>query len=116
MKTDAELKQLAVDMYHGHVFTDRHIPKDDPGLLRMVFMVVALGGLNETLQLPEDERPALLYEYIDKALDRSVNGCPIFASVRFLNRVELGRLQPFYEAYKNLQEGFIGSLDEKSST
>jgi hypothetical protein len=80
MKTDAEIKQLAVDTLADKIFWMTMIDRiEDVG---MVFMVFAL-------MEPEDRRALLanrpiLYEYIDKAGPRSVNGYPCFMSFQWV--------------------------------
>lgn len=113
MKTDAELKQLAIDVYHGKVFTNLEIVTGElKSLLGTVFMPIGLGALEQTREWPEERRPVLVYEYMHKANTVSVNGYPTFVTANFLNRGEMERLSDFYIEYKNLQDGFLGKSDE----
>lgn len=42
MKTDEQLKQLAKDIFTGLVFTNNHIPPEDPIALGIVFMPLVM--------------------------------------------------------------------------
>jgi hypothetical protein len=105
-KTDAELRQIAMDIYHGHIFTDRSIRnKDDLNLLSMIFMPLALMGKEGADQMIE-RKVSMVYEYLDRAGPRSVNGYPTFMSMKYLTEDEVQRLVPIFERYEKLQEEF----------
>lgn len=112
-KTDEEIRQLAVDAEGGLVFTDRHINKnEDPGILGSVFMPLAFmdGGQKKSFQ--EDVasgKIGLIYEEMEKAMPRSINGYPIFMSMKYLSKDEADR---FFEAIKQLREFVEGKKDE----
>ena len=85
MKT-ADLKQLAVDIFEGKVFTSWMIRKQDfPNSVSMVFMPLIFAE-KESLQDMTKQGIVELYEYMDKALPRSVNGYPCFMSFRGLKK------------------------------
>lgn len=102
-KTDAELRKLAMDIHDGKVFTSGNI--QNPSDLPMVFMVIALGGF-ANLSKEEAENIGLIYEYMDKAGPRSINGNPCFMSCRTLTKKETERLNQYYLAYKGLKDQF----------
>lgn len=70
---DAELKRVAHGLAAGHIFTATMCP---PDMIGHVFMVAALGGLSEF----DAEDVAMLYEWLDKAGERGINGYPMFMS------------------------------------
>lgn len=76
-----ELEALAWDIASGRVYTDRDCP---PNLIPNVFM---------PLMFIEDKSffddLGFIYEYMDQAGPRSINGCPMFASMRCLNKADL---------------------------
>ncbi len=81
-KTDEEIKKLAVDLQAGKIYTDRHISSINN--LEMVFMTIALGAFAEWKE--EDfKKLGLVYEYLDQAGPRSINGMPCFMSHRTLS-------------------------------
>jgi hypothetical protein len=62
--TDKELKELAISLHRGEIFTDRHLErKEDLSLIfsPLLFMSKEISG-----ELVKDP-PGLIYEYIDKA-------------------------------------------------
>ena len=97
-KTDAEIKQLAIDLYGGSIFTDRQCP---PESLPMVFMPIALGAFKEDFDI---NKIGLIYEYIDKAGPRSINGMPCFMSFRWINRDDFDRVVVKFNEVKNAMD------------
>lgn len=84
-----ELVDLAKEVHAGHVFTDRHIQGGDPHILSMVFMPLALmkqEQINELVEKIGDK--GLIYENIDKAGPRGINGYPSFFSMQYLDSEE----------------------------
>lgn len=87
--TRKEWRKLSMDIADGQVFGSWDIrPEDRESTRPMVFMCLALGGLDITeSQLIADPRfpkneltPVAFYEYYDKAGPRSINGYPCFFS------------------------------------
>jgi len=99
MKTDDQLKQLAKDIHTGLVFTNNHIPPDDPMALGIVFMPLVM--MNDQQQKEfEEKQPGMVYEYLDKAGPRSMNGLPMFTSLQFITVDEYAKLRVFYDEIK----------------
>jgi hypothetical protein len=85
-KPKEELAQLVMDLCDNKVFTSAHLTTEDQeNMTPMVFMPLALGGL-ASLPKREVEQVGLIYEYLDKAGTRGVNGYPCFFSMRVLNK------------------------------
>lgn len=103
-KTDADLKKIAVDLFEGKIYTDRHIPEGES--LAMVFMPIALGAFQNTTE-EEIKNIGLIYEYLDQAGPRSINGMPNFFSFKMLTRSETESVITHYDAYKKLKENFM---------
>lgn len=103
-KTDDELKNIAVDIYDGKIFHDQMVksPQDLP----MVFMPLILGAFND---FTEDEKKdtRMLYEYVDKAGPRLINGMPNFSSFNILFKDDFEMMITFFEEYKKLKESFL---------
>lgn len=72
---DDEIKKVARGIVEGHVFTATMCP---PDMLSMVFMPLGLGGLSEF----ELDNVGNVYEWLDKAGERGINGFPMFMSCR----------------------------------
>ena len=105
-RSKEELKQLAIDMQAGKVFTDRHIrPNDIPRMMTMVFPILLFMD-GEARQGMIDDGVAVVYEYMDKASPRAVNGYPIFFSCGTLTAVEwdtiVDMIERIEEALKNV--------------
>lgn len=104
--TDEELKQVAVDIYDGKIFSDRHFssPEEAQSLISVVFMPLGMGALKTKKQVAD---LGLVYEYFDKAGPRAVNGFPMFMSCRFLNKADAKKMFGFFEEYKKLKDSFM---------
>jgi len=99
--TDPEVRELALGIMAGTVFTDRQLL--DPRDITMVFPVLSMMTPEQYQEsvidvvLPggiEDAAPVgLIYEHLDKAGPRSVNGYPMFFSLRVMSPSDLERVQ-----------------------
>jgi hypothetical protein len=99
--TDPEVRELALGIMAGTVFTDRQLL--DPQDITMVFPVLSMMTPEQYQEsvidvvLPggiEDAAPVgLIYEHLDKAGPRSVNGYPMFFSLRVMSPSDLERVQ-----------------------
>lgn len=108
IKTDGELKQLAVDVYHGHVFCDWMCKSDKD--IRMVFMITAFMD-EEQIKDFLAKQPSMIFEYMDKAGPRTVNGMPGFFSMQHLNRADHAAWIPLFESYRKSQQEFLDGSD-----
>ena len=88
-KTDAELETLAWDIIGGKVFGSWDIK--NPDMLRMSFMVLAFMEATHMDEIKQNDI-AHVYEYMDKAGPRSVNGMPCFFSASYLNKADALKL------------------------
>ena len=129
--TDDELKTIARDIIDEKIFTDRHLGQDAGYMVQMVFMPVMLMGPTANTTGVEDEvakkrieleyevsrrdvetkyyeqylkEIGMIYEYMDKAMPRGINGYPIFGSCGFLSIDDYERMIVFYKKYKELKE------------
>ncbi len=102
-KTDDELKEIAKDLWAGKIFSDRHITslKDSPNMLGMVFMPIVFMD-SETKKQLSDFKVNFIYEYLDKAGPRAINGMPTFFSCRTLTEPETKKMFEYYEKFKEL--------------
>lgn len=102
-KTEEELRQLAIDIQAGRIFTSQHCK--NPMDLRLVFMAAALSGPDYFEWLKENEI-AIFYEEMAKAGPRSVNGMPMFLSHNHLTTGEwatvLEKINRIEEALKEI--------------
>lgn len=128
-RTDDELKEIAKCLYHGTIFSDRHLKDYNKHLLPNIFMPLALGAFQdiswdmesregkiinlilgdlepEYIKRKEEYKKSIgfIYEYVDKAGPMAINGNPIFTSFNILSIDDTDRMFNYYEKYKELQE------------
>ena len=105
-KTDAELRQLALDIVGGSVFTDRHVPDHDKGILGSIFMPLMLMSDEQRQELVDND-VTLLYEYLSQANNMGINGYPSFMSMQYLTNTEVGTLYKYVEELKEFQQAGV---------
>lgn len=105
--TDQQIRKLAIDIAAGQVFGSWQVGNVRD--LGMVFMVLALGGeeLHESLKV---NRTVHVYEYLCEAGPRSVNGMPIFMSMRRVSESEWAKLVPLMQRLEKRQQAFVGDM------
>lgn len=94
MKNNEELKQIALDIHSGKIFTDRHI-KNSVDVPR-VFMILSLLNRKQINEL-KNSNPGLIYEYIEKAGSIAVNGYPSFLSYKTLSQKEFKKVMSYHK-------------------
>jgi len=81
--TDDQLRDFVNDVISGRIFVDRQV--DDPAELQRVFYPLMFGAFDEYNWESVKSTLGCIYEYVDAALGRSVNGHPCFMSMRVLH-------------------------------
>ncbi len=84
----ARLKRFVLDYCDGRIFTSADL--QDHGDARMVFMPLGLMDA-EQLEALKEADPGVIYEHMDQAGPRSINGMPCFFSFKTLTRDEWKR-------------------------
>lgn len=104
-RTDEEIRSLALDLYKGNIFTDRHIAHTEMDrMLGMVFMPLALGATSDCSK-EYIESIGLVYEYYSKAGPTCINGYPTFFSCALLNKEDAAKLFDYaLEISKKLED------------
>ena len=103
-KTKEELKQLALDISDGKVFTDRHLR--DVEDIGMVFMPIPLGAFaKESKEYIDDI--GLIYEYWSEAGPRSVNGYPSFFSMTVLGKEDTEQVFKYHEQFEQAKKAVL---------
>jgi hypothetical protein len=87
-KTPEQIEALAWDINAGHVFGTWSCP---PDMIRVCFMVLAFMEEKHLKNLKE-QNIAHLYETMDKAGSRSVNGYPSFMSAQYINEDDMEKV------------------------
>lgn len=95
-RTDEVLKQLAQDILDGKVFTPASLRdgERDAYTMRMIFLPLMLAE-GETLERIREA--GMIYEYMDKAGPRSINGYPVFFSMKTLSKEDMNVMIGFME-------------------
>jgi hypothetical protein len=86
-KTDEELQKFVRDFIGGQIFCMQHVPSEQMDLVKEIFMVIGMGGL----QGVEPASIGTIYEYLEHAGPRQVNGWPMFTSCQLMNRADWER-------------------------
>ena len=101
MKTDDEIKEIAQGILNGQIFCDRMIrPEEFEQMATSIFMSIGLMGLEQWEEFKKQDI-GMVYEYLDKASPRAINGYPIFFSAHILTKADAKRV---YETMKLLAE------------
>jgi hypothetical protein len=102
--TDAELKQLAVDISEGKVFGSWMLPPERAqDLMHVVFMPLALGA-DKTIQEADVWG---VYQYTDKATRTTKDGFPLFMSFKILTKEDCAKLAPLLDKLRQLKQEFM---------
>ena len=111
MKTNGELKQIAIDIQAGKIFSDRHCRNEREVLQTFMPLVLIAPPEHNEKEDEEDyllkktkynilikqlQKAVFFYEHMDKAMPMSVNGMPTFPSFRYLERDEFDKMNEYY--------------------
>jgi len=102
MKTDKELKEIAMAIRAGTIFTDRNIKPEDQYLAGSIFIPLLLMDEKGRKELV-DSKPGMIYQYMSEAGPRSVNGYPCFFNMRILSQEEMEKVLDYF---KKIEEVF----------
>jgi hypothetical protein len=102
--TEEELGKIAVDLYKGLIFSsqDKRLV-DKPEAIATVFLPLIFFK-------PEDrdkffaQKPTMIFEYLDKAGPRIINGLPGFFSFQWLDEEEATRVLKIYTKLKEAEK------------
>ena len=87
-KTPEQIETLAWDITGGRVFGSWNGP---PDMIKSCFMILMFMEQKHLDQLKE-QNIAHLYEYMDKAGPRSVNGYPSFMSAQYIDVDDMAKV------------------------
>lgn len=110
-KSKSELIRIAKGIYHGDIFTDRHIRKTDGDLLIHIFLPLAFFSKKQ-LELLKSNPPGLIWEYETRRMSMCINGYPCFPSMNFLTTIEAQIVMQIVDKLKNAEKTLIQSLDD----
>lgn len=99
MKTEEELKQIAKDLFAEKIFTSEHIRKEDLGLSNSIFMPLMFLSKENADEMIKNNI-TIIYEYFSEAMNRSINGYPMFMSYKTLRKEEWTKIIEIYDDIK----------------
>lgn len=92
-----ELTAIAVETFHGRIF--HHNMCETVQDIHAVFMPIGLGALAEWT--PEEiSNIGLIYEHMSSAGPRSINGMPVFFSMKLVHKDDMPELSSRLDAIK----------------
>ncbi len=107
MYTEKDLKQIAVDLAEGKIFSNFHLR--DQNDLTGTFMVMLFMEPDQLKKLA-DEEIMFIYEYMDKANPLSVNGMPTFFSMHYMNKYDFAIMYNEYQRYVKMRQEFLSDF------
>lgn len=99
--TDEDLKRLAKDLVGNQVFCSDQIKSYD--LVDMVFPILGFMGKGARRQMKK-HNVVHVYEYMNKAGPRSVNGMPMFFSCHLLTKQDYLKLREYEDKVRKALE------------
>lgn len=104
-KSYKELKELAVDLAEGKIFSNLHLGEQHH-MFQSVFMVMVFMKQEDIDQMIANDIH-FFYEYMNQAGPMSINGMPNFFSVRMLNKKDFHDMWIEYEKYVAMRTEFL---------
>lgn len=88
---DDELRKFVLGWCDGKLFSTAHEQlRRQPHHIPSVFMVAAFGGFADCSKTYLDEI-GIIWEWIDEALPRAINGMPMFMSCKVMHKEDWSR-------------------------
>jgi len=91
--TDAEIKEMALAIYRGQIFTSWQLP--DGNDLQTHFMPILFMTQAQRIEVAAMD-PGVIVADMSAELESSINGYPVFSQARFLSRGDSDRLLAAY--------------------
>jgi len=106
-RSEQELRQIAIDFQENKIFCSQHIhPNERDSMIPSVFMVINFMDADARKKLI-DENVVVFFEYLTEAGPMSVNGYPIFFSMRSFTSSEWKTILPMIEELQTAKEAFL---------
>lgn len=99
--SDESIFEIAEGIHKGKIFTSNHVRKGDEQCVSMIFMVMMFNDDPSFIPWMLRCKIYVLFEYMDKASPRGINGYPIFTSCNFLDQSDWKRV---CDVLKKLEE------------
>ena len=101
-RSEEQLKQIAMDLYHGHIFTDRMLEPHHGPIFMTFLPLIAMPNTRYREAYYKDL--GLLFEYYSVRGPMSHNGVPTFFSVRRLDVNDYEKMVQYLDEYKIYQD------------
>jgi hypothetical protein len=88
-RSDAEIKQIAIEIEAGKIWTSEHCPNLDA--VRASFLTIGF-CTPELANWMQQNKIAVIYEYVDRAGPLSVNGMPSFFGAKMISEDDWKRV------------------------
>lgn len=96
MRTNETLKEIALGLYKGEIFTSMQVPEHETHLLPVIFMPL-MAMSTEDLKSRE-EVPYVVFSHMKHTLgSRGINGFPIFSACEFLTKEEFDIVAKYHK-------------------
>lgn len=103
--TDVEIREMALAIFQGSLFTSWQIPDhEDLGLHFMPMLFMTEGQRGEVVKM----NPGVIVAPMTDALETGLNGYPVFSSAKFLSQADSRRLIDAYNELKSKIVEFQG--------
>ena len=107
LRTDEELRKMALDYINGKVFTSFDIrPGERESITTSVFLPLVFMSEDDRQSMIE-EKIVMFYEYFNKAGGRSVNGYPTFFSCHIMNEEDQKKWAEYVGEVWEFQKQFV---------
>ena len=105
-RSSAELRQLAMDIASGSVFTSGQVRETSQDMLGLIFMPLIFMSDERRKELTK-AKIVMIYEYIREAGQRSINGYPIFMSCHMLDKTDAARVWELVREFDATAKAFL---------
>lgn len=102
--TEKDIREHAIGLQYGSLFTNWHIPEDEAPIARSIFMPVAFGALNNI----DVTKVGAICEWLSEAGPRAINGYPCFFSCRVIHIDDWQEIITLYDRLQAAQDGVLG--------
>ena len=110
--TEQQMKQLAMDIVDGKVFGSWSLDEHSQSLTTCIFMPILFMNEEQTKKMKEDE-VVHLYEYLDKAGPRCINGYPMFTSMAYITKKDWHIVRGYVKECQDRKDAFLKTENTK---
>jgi hypothetical protein len=104
-RSEDELRNLAADYIESRIFTSLQIRDGDADMLQVIFIpLMFIKDCNAWLS-----NAAFVYEHMEHAGPRAVNGYPSFFSVKKLSKHDYAAFARYVDDYKAMKDKFFSA-------